>query len=1582
MLDLKKFKLKDSDLEAGQSIQIERVSNKDIAIIGMACRYAKADHPEEFWASLRQGLDLIGPLPTRRKADTDAYLAGLGIDISQIEYSEVAYLDDIDTFDPAFFKISPKEASLMDPNQRIFLMTAWKAVEDAGYGGKRLAGTETGIYLGFSNDFGYEYKRFVAELEPGSNAVSTAGNIKSIIASRIAYIMDLKGPSMVVDTACSSSLTAIHLACTALRNGECDMALAGSVKTHLITVKGGEDGIGILSSIGRARTFDESSDGTGSGEGCGVLMLKPLKKALEDRDAVYAVIKGSAVNQDGSSIGITAPNSLAQAAVIEKAWKDAGIDPETVTYIEAHGTGTKLGDPIEIDGVTRAFRKYTRKNQFCGIGSVKTNLGHLDHAAGIAGIMKMILALQHRELPPSLHFRNPNPKIDFANSPVYVVDSLREWQTVPETPRRGGVSAFGLSGTNTHIILEEAPAKAHLPGEERKGPQIFTISAMSANGLERLADTYRTFFARQSSLSVTSLCCTANTGRGHYAHRAAFIVKDPADCREKLNGFAVEGPHPAGVYYGEARVKKEEECRELSDLANAKLKELAGQAEPDLRLLEELARLYVQGADVEWEELYREVKVKRINLPTYPFEQKRCWLSYDHIPRLAMAEAAAARVLHPLLESIAEESAGRVVYRTDFSPEKHWVLLEHKVSDNYVIPGVTYLEMAREAGRKFYPEGILRLKDVIFISPLIVNAGEIKEVQTVVVNQGEYLEYSVVSEDGLIKHAEAKIYQEPVPAANPRLNLAEVKAKQKEHHTFEYSAANVSSGPIVTGPRWRNLREVFVSDDEVLAYLELDGMYEGDLEEYNLHPALMDKAVNVASQHVGQGLYLPFSYKDMKIYGPVSKAMYSYIRKRPLNPHLETISFDLTLLDASGQVIAEVEHYTVKKVHAVGEKFKDLASRGSMYYQTRWIGSTQPETEVTLRDGAILLFKDRAGYGDGLANELREKGRTVITVEPGAEYSRTAEGSYILGATEADYCQLAEDLKERDLAAILHLSTLGERAATELAELAEQEERSLMSLFHLTRALINEKIAKDLPLVLISDQAHPVTGEDGAANPLHAAYLALGKVIGQEYSALQVKCLDLDHSTDRQVIFREIGTGPQLVAYRQGQRFVQEFDKVEMETLPGRELAFDESGVYLITGGTGGLGLEMARYLADQAQVKIALLNRSPLPERSEWSGILGANTDLRLCRKLRVIQEMEAKGAAVDVISADVANLSEMTAVIAGLKRRYGRIRGVIHGAGVAGDGFILRKEDASFHAVLDPKIRGTWILDHLTRGDTPDFFVLMSSINAIIGGQGQSDYTAANTYLDVYAAMRYLQGQRMMSINWPGWTEVGMAADHGVQGGIFGMVTPSRGIELFAEILRKEIHHVVVGEINYNLIAQNEVSLPFALSAGLQAAVKNRRHRLQTAAPKVQQSQKVHEVVIRGREEAEYNESEMIVARLWAEVLGLETVDVYENFYDLGGDSILATQLLKKMEQVFPGLVDISDIFTYSTVNAMAEYIEEKMAKKAIPFQKSQAAGVQKPDEMVIDLDDLDSILDQLESGVLTVAEAEKLTVRRENE
>ncbi|WP_068774891.1 type I polyketide synthase [Paenibacillus sp. FJAT-26967] len=642
-MDFRSIKLGDMTLGSSNDfseIAIEEISEQDIAIIGISLKLPLAETPEEFWHNLRTGLDCVRGIPPARQQDVDRYLEFIGQNPDQITYGEAAYLDEIDKFDYSFFKLSPKEASLLDPNQRLFLQTAWKAIEDAGYGGSKLEGSRTGVYLGFGSDS--DYKKMIHEVEPEFVSLSMPGNVRPIIASRLSYLMDLNGPSMVVDTTCSSSLVAVHLACQAIRNGECDLALAGGIQVHLIPVRDFE--VGIESSTSRARTFDDDSDGTGTGEGVVAMLLKPLSKAQEDRDHVYAVIKSSAVNQDGSSVGITAPNAKAQEAVIVEAWKRAGIDPRTISYIEAHGTGTKLGDPIEIEGIQRAFRRYTDDKQFCAVSAVKSNIGHLDNTAGIAGLLKAVLSLKYKELIPTLHFEKPNSKIAFEESPVYVNNRLEKWESESDQ-RRCGVSSFGLSGTNCHLVLEEAPAAnpTQIAGAAAR-PELFVLSAKTEPALQSHIHNYIAFLKNHPSLSLGDLCYTACTGRGHYLYRVAFAVEDVRELIRVLEECAQAGlreqtdsltrnnfvdPDPLNDKV--RRVSDVNRLREMNVTAEAELSKFLDSGKRNIAVLHELCSLYVQGATIEWDRLYKQEKRKRISLPTYPFDKHRCWLDLPEL---------------------------------------------------------------------------------------------------------------------------------------------------------------------------------------------------------------------------------------------------------------------------------------------------------------------------------------------------------------------------------------------------------------------------------------------------------------------------------------------------------------------------------------------------------------------------------------------------------------------------------------------------------------------------------------------------------------------------------------------------------------------------------------------------------------------------------------------------------------------------------------------------------------------------------------------------------------------------------------
>ena len=507
-----------------------------IAVIGMTCRFPGARNVDEFWRNLRDGVESISFF-------LDEELIASGIDptlISDPNYVKAGFvLENIESFDASFFGYSPKEAELMDPQQRLFLECAWEAIEDAGYTPESYEST-IGVFAGARmSTYLFNLDNDLKLAGTPSAFQALIGNDKDYMTSRVSYKLNLKGPSVAVQSACSSSLVAVHLACQSLINGECDMALAGGAAITVPQKMGYlyQEGM-ILSPDGHCRAFDAKAQGMVGGNGVGIVVLKQLDDALRDGDCIHAVIRGSAVNNDGSlKVAYTAPSVEGQAVVIREAQAMAGVDVETITYLEAHGTGTDLGDPVEVAALTQVFRAETDKKGFCALGSVKTNVGHLDTAAGVAGLIKTVLALEHGQLPPSLHFERPNPKIDFSNSPLFVNAKLSEWKT-DGYPRRAGVSSFGFGGTNAHVILEEAPAPRPADNDMERPLHLMTLSARSENALQKLARRYEAFLKTHPDASVPDICFTANAGRSHFPYRLAVATQSTEQLREQMAAFA------------------------------------------------------------------------------------------------------------------------------------------------------------------------------------------------------------------------------------------------------------------------------------------------------------------------------------------------------------------------------------------------------------------------------------------------------------------------------------------------------------------------------------------------------------------------------------------------------------------------------------------------------------------------------------------------------------------------------------------------------------------------------------------------------------------------------------------------------------------------------------------------------------------------------------------------------------------------------------------------------------------------------------------------------------------------------------
>ncbi|URZ00198.1 beta-ketoacyl synthase N-terminal-like domain-containing protein [Clostridium felsineum] len=618
---------------------LKKISNDtDIAIIGISAKLPAADSVEEYWDNIISGRECIVDLPRDRKNHANRYLRYAGKYNDNVKYIKCGYMKSIDEFDWKFFNISPKEANIMDPHQRLFLQEAWKAIEDAGYSKEEISGTRTGVYLGYTSDAAFSYWRIVNEVDEELFKLAAGPNLASVIPSRISYLLDLKGPSILVDTACSSSLVAVHLACQAILNGECEMALAGGARVEIMPISNEFNKLGVESSTYHLRAFDDSSDGIVWGEGVASLLLKPLKKAREDGDHIYAVIKGSASNQDGASMGISTPNPEAQTQMIVDCLKKTNINPETIDYIECHGTGTEIGDPIEVNSITNAYKQFTNKKQFCGIGSVKSSVGHCNATSGIAAVLKMVLALKNKELPASINWEIPNSKINFENSSVYFLNKSIKW-TGKSTPRRCAINSFGFSGTNCHVILEEENSNYK---QESDCVNLFVLSSKSVNSLWEYIKSYSQYLKNNTCNNITSLCYTASCGRSHYKYRLALVVKDIKDLENKINKILDNG------YEIFIKENNNESLGQASyENINNFISLFIDNGRRDKMYLEQIGKCYKEGAEISWEKLYGDKKYTKISIPTYTFEKTKCWME---IPEKNKESYNAAQVIEEIMK--------------------------------------------------------------------------------------------------------------------------------------------------------------------------------------------------------------------------------------------------------------------------------------------------------------------------------------------------------------------------------------------------------------------------------------------------------------------------------------------------------------------------------------------------------------------------------------------------------------------------------------------------------------------------------------------------------------------------------------------------------------------------------------------------------------------------------------------------------------------------------------------------------------------------------------------------------------------
>jgi polyketide synthase PksJ len=1448
--------------------------SRDVAIIGTACRLPGGiEDRAGLWELLASGGSAIGTLPEGRWQWPD----GTGPD-THPGIDRGGFVTDAGAFEAGLFRVTPYEARHMDPQQRWTLELAWACLEDAGYAPSGVSGTRMGVFVGAS---GSDYQRLMDTLGLPVRAHSGLATSMAVIANRVSYFFDLRGPSVQLDTACSSSLVAVHTALRALRAGECDTALVGGVNVLCHPANSiAYHQAGMLSPDGRCKTFDALANGYVRSEGGVALLLKPLAAALADGDTVHAVIKGSATNHGGQAGGLTVPSAALQASLVEAALADAGVSARDISYVEAHGTGTALGDPIEVQGLTRAF---AGSDAPCALGSVKTNLGHLEAAAGITGLLKTVLALQHRQLPASLHYERPNPHIDLDASPFSVVTRLSDWDLDGRPARLAGISSFGSGGSNAHVVVEEFPRAGAAPDAGSRGADGTSMVVLSARSTpqlrrqaQRLLDHLRQ--ERPADTDLRDIAYTTQMGRAELPERLGLPVTSVASLTALLEDVVAGDDSSPAVLRGRAE-------RDAGDTGG----DVPGAA------AEDVLAAWVRGARVDWEAHHEGgPRPRRVPLPTHAFDRDHYWIGdepADASPR-ARADRDAGTPTpprHPLLHREAPDADALAVFESTLTAEDFF-LRDHRVAGERVLPAVASLELAREAASRTLPDAeaagpadtveVLRLENVVWSRPVVVGDGT-QTVRTVV---RETANARTGGEGAATRDAAPDITPDRSTVAEGPVSF-EIRAADVVHargvasrtrtappepldlealasrtgaaglDVDDFYAALRATG-LDYGPAHRAVRAIRLGDGELLAELAVPDEVVATLDDYVLHPSVLDGALQAAfapDLHAAEpgGLALPFALDRVDVHGATPRTTYVWIRAVPTASR-QVRRWDLDLCDTQGRIFARLRGYSMRKTTEVTAEAG--ATHDVTLFRPVWREADIPTDATAPAYTARLVLA--CGFADRL-DELRGLAPEVTLLEPPEQVS------------------------------------VARTATTPVADAVAEHAVELL------RAIRGLLAGKPTRPVLLQVLTH-AEGEQA----LHQALSGLLRTARLENPALVGQLVAVPADTSAAYLAETLEaesrrTGDQRISHGDGTRKVLRWEPLdETAALGAAPVPWRAGGVYLITGGAGGLGRIFARDIARRAPgAVLCLTGRSPLGPAIE--------TELAALR---------AEGARPEYHVLDVTDARATERLVRKLTRRHKALHGVLHAAGVLRDAFLQRKSDAEFRRVLAPKLAGCRAVDEATKGLDLDFFALFSSVMGATGNVGQGDYAVANAFLDAFAhhrGTRVAAGERSgrtLSVAWPLWHGGGMGADEDTRKALrlrgFLPLATDAGTEAFHRALDSAEPHVVVW-------AGNRAAGVRALQDEAPAPETAR-----PAPPRPARAGEPDERALRART-AEFLKAEL--CRLTQLPPG--EVDDAEPLGSYGMDSILATELTAGLEKTF-GSLPKTLLFEYHTLAELGGY------------------------------------------------------------
>jgi acyl transferase domain-containing protein len=1534
----------DSALLPGGPDTVGVTEDHAIAIIGRAGRFPGASRVAEFWQNILGGVESIGQI-------TDDELLAAGVDptlAANPNYVKFRpYLDDIRGFDAEFFGYSPRDAMIADPQQRIFLECAWEALEDAGYGAPSGRG-RVGVFAGVNISMYFQGRLISTRPSKYSVYEVVIGNDKDALTTMVSYKLNLTGPSVAVQTFCSSSLAAVHVACLSLRHGECDMALAGGVSIRV------PDRVGYLyteggmeSPDGHVRTFDKDARGGNFGDGAAVVLLKPLRHAIAHRDTVLAVIRGSAMTNDGARrFSFTAPSVVGQAQAVADAMADAGVNADDISYVEAHGTATELGDPIEVAALTRAYGTVSRR-QYCLIGSVKTNVGHLDRAAGATGLIKIVESLRHEVIPGTLHYRSPNPEIDFANSPFYVAAEPTQWPRQANRPRIAGLNSLGMGGTNVHVIVQEPPLPANRSMLPRRW-QVLTVSARSAAAVTQYCDRLAGYLRAHCSVGLADVAFTMQVGRDVFEHRRVAIADSAEAAAALLDGCGRAGQpllaradttHGRSVVFLAAGVgehypgmvatlyKREpvfrqylDECQEilnehcsldvvgplttcpdLNDLSGCRQRD-----EPDLARLMGRADVGAPAAAIH------DTQIAQPAVFAAEYALARTLMCWGITPSVLIGYSVGEYVAACLARVMSLPDALRLV--------------THRARLIAGLPRGAMLAVALTAAdlQTHIPDLAQRGLDIATITTAqVVVAGPAQAAQRLA---DDLRAEGIGCRELETTHAFHSRMLEPAAAELTEWVRRNITIRPPVIPYISNVTGGLATTDVITDPTYwsKHMCSTVRFFDGLttalsfadLAFIEigvgksLGAMLRGHpdcgTERWPLIVSTLPAAAETASsdatvtEALGR-LWLAGVEVDWRAYhmqgaGRVSLPTYPFQRQSFWVDDGVPTRFGLAPASAAGGGSLEQDPLARLPEH----QFLCLP----VWRQT----AVRPPAAAT---GPLRwLFYSDAGHADAIAGQLAERlraqGHAVTWVRPGTAFGSEHGGFRVRPGDAADALALLSELQSRGQqpTRIVHLWTADPGGAEAAAlPLAAVVRRGLHTLVALTRAA--QEIGPDTwSLDIVSAGTQQVHAAD-SVNPERTSILGPCRMIPVECPGVTTRLIDIPASGPPPTaqLLAELLAEPVdwVVALREGRRWIPDYDMLDPgvtgQSMTNAAAPIRRNGVYLITGGLGGIGLALAERLAEHYVARLVLFGRTPVPPPDQWNAILAdssAASEVR--RRLEALQRLQARGAEFVVVAGDVTEPADVTRAVATATTRFGALHGVLHTAGVPGVGLMALKSNADMDRVLAPKVSGTLVLAAALREVPVDFLALFSSVGSVLGAVGQADYCSANAFMDAFAHSGALPHCQVVSIGWGEWIWNGWTA------GLAGYEPAVR--EHFQEYRRK--YGLTFDEgwrALLRALASHEPHV-FVSTQDFRSVVAGSRHFTLTdlkamAADERACSSRHPRPELSTEFQAPQTEAERQIAGIWAEVLGMSKVGVDDNFFELGGSSLIGLEVVQSVRQ-----------------------------------------------------------------------------------